>query len=206
MTISIDWGTRIITIEKADMALIQMVPFEIRELSLNDFRMSLKALESSTEGIPHLDTHRHNTQVSLGGLTLARTIEIINGFTITFENGNYAVNAVGANSNLADVLNLNNVSLRSFNSAGLQTVVQGSGVTPQNVLDIATEVWSSSRMGKEILQILENQLVINQETSELWLYNDTGTMVLKKWPLRDINNDDIEVPAKGPSNRIKRNL
>ena len=129
--ISINWITKIITIPKADMALIQTDPFEIRELDLDEFRLSLKSIEESEEGMPYLDTHRHNTEVVLGGITLARVIEIINGYTITLEDGQYAVNAIGGNSNLADVLNLNQVSLRSFNSAGLQVVSVGSGLTQE---------------------------------------------------------------------------
>lgn len=131
MAITIDWGTRVITIPKADMTLVQSSPFEIRELDLDAFRLVLKNLEDSEEGIPCPDTHRHNTTVVLGGVTLARVIEIINGYTVTFEDGNYAVNATGANSNIADVLNLNQVSLRTFNSAGLQVVIQGSGLSAE---------------------------------------------------------------------------
>ena len=129
--ISINWITKIITIPKADMALIQTDPFEIRELDLDEFRLSLKSIEESEEGMPYLDTHRHNTEVVLGGITLARVIEIINGYSVVFEDGKYAVNAIGGNSNLADVLNLNQVSLRSFNSAGLQVVSVGSGLTQE---------------------------------------------------------------------------
>jgi len=129
--ISVNWITKVITIPKADMAPVQTDPFEIRELDLDGFRLSLKNIEESEEGMPYLDTHRHNTEVVLGGITLARVIEIINGYTVTLEDGRYAVNAIGANSNIADVLNLNQVSLRSFNSAGLQVVSVGSGLTQE---------------------------------------------------------------------------
>ena len=117
--ISIDWGTKIISIPKAYLTLIQSSPTEIRELPLNQFRLDLKALESGADGLPHLVTHRHNTEVTLGGIVYARTIEIINGYTVTFEDGNYAVNLTGANSNVGDVVNLNQVSVRSQNAAGL---------------------------------------------------------------------------------------
>jgi hypothetical protein len=77
------------------------------------------------------DTHRHVAPVSLGGVTLARIIEIINGYTVTFEDGQYAVNLVGANSNVGDVVNVNQVSVRSANSVGLQVVETAvSGLTP----------------------------------------------------------------------------
>jgi hypothetical protein len=46
-------------------------------------------------------------------------VVIVNGYTITYEDGQYAVNLVGANSNVADNVNVNQVSVRSANSAGL---------------------------------------------------------------------------------------
>jgi len=119
MAVSIDWGTSIITVPKADLTLIQSVPTEIREMNINWFRLALKDLEDSAEGMPFLKTHVHNTEVILGGLTFARVVEILAPYTITFENGAYAVNLVGANSNIGDRVNVNNVSVRSQNSAGL---------------------------------------------------------------------------------------
>jgi len=117
--ISIDWATQIISIPKSDLTLIQSFPTEIRELNLNNFRLTLKDIEDNVDGIVNLRTHNHNTEVSLGGIVYARIIEIINGYTITFEDGQYAVNLVGANSNVGDVVNVNQVSVRSANSAGL---------------------------------------------------------------------------------------
>jgi len=129
MAISIDWGTKVISVPKADTTLVTMSPFEIRELNINTFRLALRDLEDDMEGIPFLHTHNHNTTVTVGGVTLARVVEIINGYTITFENGNYAVNLVGANSNIGDVVNLNSVSVRVANSAGLTE------------LNLAASVW-----------------------------------------------------------------
>ena len=84
------------------------------------FRLNLKDLEDDSDGMAFERTHKHNTSVSVGGVILARVIEIINGYTVTFEDGQYAVNLVGANRNVADVVNINQVSVRSANSAGLQ--------------------------------------------------------------------------------------
>jgi hypothetical protein len=119
MAISIDWSDRIIYVPKADLTLIQSLPVEVREMNLNWFRLQLKDLEDSVEGMPFLDTHKHNTEVDVGGLVLARVVEIINDYTITFEDGQYAVNLVGANSNVGDRVNVNQVSVRTSNSAGL---------------------------------------------------------------------------------------
>ncbi len=101
------------------MTLVQTTPTEIRELDINTFRLALKDIEDNAGGVPFVDTHRHNTIVTVGGLTLARVVEIINGYTVTFEDGQYSVNLVGANSNIGDRVNANQVSVRSYNSAGL---------------------------------------------------------------------------------------
>ena len=69
--------------------------------------------------------------MTLGGLTLSRVVEIIAPYTITFEDGQYAVNLVGANNNIADKTNVNQVSVRSSNSAGMVTVNSGSGLTAE---------------------------------------------------------------------------
>lgn len=120
MAITINWKDKIINVPRADMILVQSVPVEIRQLNINDFRMALKDLEDSAEGINFLDTHLHYPPIEVGGAILARVVAIINGYTVTFEDGQYAVNLVGSNSNIADVTNVNQVSVRSSNSAGLQ--------------------------------------------------------------------------------------
>lgn len=115
----VDWGTKVIFVPKNFLTLVQSDPIEIFQLSINDFRLKLRELEATLEGMPHLRTHEHNTEVNLGGIVYARVVEIVNGYTVTFEDGQYAVNLVGANSNIGDVINLNQVSVRSANSAGL---------------------------------------------------------------------------------------
>lgn len=117
--ISIDWPRGVIFIPKDELTLVQTTPTEIRNMDLNWFRLQLKDLEDSPEGMTWLKTHNHNTEVSLGGLTYARVIELLEPYTVTFEDGQYAVNLIGANSNVGDRVNVNNVSVRSANSAGL---------------------------------------------------------------------------------------
>jgi hypothetical protein len=119
MAISITWGTKVINIPKADTQLVQSSPTEIRSLDLDNFRQTLNDLQDSEDGIPFETTHNHVPPITVGGVTLARVVEIINGYTVTFEDGQYAVNLVGANSNVGDVTNVNQVSVRSANSAGL---------------------------------------------------------------------------------------
>jgi len=133
--ISIEWGTKIISIPKSDLDVVQLVPSEIYNMDLNWFRLQLKDQEDSEQGIHFPMTHNHNTEVSLSGLTFARVIEMINGYTITFEDGQYAVNLVGANSNVADVVNVNQVSIRTQNSAGM--------VSSTSPTAISNAVWNT---------------------------------------------------------------
>ena len=147
MAPSINWATKVITIPQADLSLVSG---NLYELDVDAFRLDLKNIEDDVEGMVFPATHRHNTQVVLAGVTYARTFEIINGYTVTFQDtGNpYTVRCVGANHNLADVVNyVSEVSLIVGNSAGLQTVVSGSGVTQQDKDDIVGGVWTNGYRG-----------------------------------------------------------
>lgn len=119
MAITIDWGNAIINVPRADMALVQTSPTEIRELDLNDFRTLLKALEGSQEGMGFQKILDHYTAIQVGGVDLAHVLVLLAPYTVTFEDGQYAVNLIGANSNVGDRVNVNQVSVRSANSAGL---------------------------------------------------------------------------------------
>jgi hypothetical protein len=123
----IDWGTRIIYVYRTD-SFMDDLGGGIYEMDTDAFRLALKDEEDSEDGAPFPDTHRHNTEVTLSGVTYARIFEIINGYTVTFEDDQYAVKLVGSNNNIADVMNVNQVSLRSSNSAGM--IVTGSGLAP----------------------------------------------------------------------------
>lgn len=137
MAITINWATRVISILKADMTQLSATRYE---LNVDALRLALKDLEDSEEGMAFPSTHAHNTTVTVGGVTLARVVEIINGYTITFEAGTYSVSLVGANNNIADVMNLNSVSLRSANSAGLIAVGLDPNVVADAILDRANAI------------------------------------------------------------------
>jgi hypothetical protein len=130
MAISIDWGTKIINIPQN---YLTDLGGGVYELDTNALRLDLIDLEDSEDGMAFPKTHNHNTEVELAGVTYARVIEVINGYTITFEDGQYAVNLVGSNNNIADVANVNQVSIRSANSAGLVVTTGGSGASAQEI-------------------------------------------------------------------------
>jgi len=189
MAISIDWGTSVITVPKADMTLVQTDPHEIRDLDINTFRLALKSLEDDPAGMGFPKTHTHNTEVTLGGLTFARVIEILSPYTVTFEDGQYQVNLVGANSNIADRRNLNQVSLVPNNSAGLIVYTSGSGVTAQDKLDIINGTLdalladhSTSGSVSEAINMVKkamfNKAVRAADNSTSTIYDDDGVTPL----------------------------
>ena len=126
MAITINWDTKVISVPQADLTSLGG---SLYELDLDDFRLALRALEANEDGIVFDITHDHNTSNTLGSLTLARVITIINGYTVTFEDLQYGVNLVGANSNVLTNVNRNQVSVASSNSAGLIEVATGSAAT-----------------------------------------------------------------------------
>lgn len=139
MPLSVNWSTRVISIPVDFLTPLGGVFYE---LDVNALRLALKDIEDG-EGMPYPDTHRHNTEVTLGGATYARTFEIINGYTVDFDESvvnHYTVRCVGANHNLADVKVPDSVSLIVGNSAGL-VVASGGGSDPSA---IANAVWAKS--------------------------------------------------------------
>lgn len=133
MPIAIDWPAKIIEVPQDYLTLISPGIFQ---LDLNTARLDLKALEDDPAGMPFPDTHIHVAPRTIAGVTLARVFEIINGYRFLFEDGQYAVNLVGANSNIADVSIVNQVSIRSQNSAGLVQVSSGSGLSTEQATQL----------------------------------------------------------------------
>lgn len=136
MAITINWATRVISVPQADLAFVST---GLYQLDVDVLRLALKDIEDSEIGMSFPDTHRHNTAVVLSGVTYSRIVEVINGYTVTFQDTGtpYSVRCVGANHNLGDVKNVNNVSLIVGNSAGLITVATGGG---PSATDIAAAV------------------------------------------------------------------
>lgn len=120
MAISIDYLTNIIFIPRADLVEIQNTPSFVYQLNLEWFYRQVADLQDDQAGSPFPTAVENTAPVNVGGVLLARVIQVINGYTVEFEDGQYAVNLTGANTNLQDVAVVNQVSIRPNNSAGLQ--------------------------------------------------------------------------------------
>lgn len=127
MSISIDWSTKVISVPLADLSIVSA---GVYELSVETFRLALKDIEDSEEGMGFPDTHRRNAPVTLSGTSYAQTFEILAPYTVTFENGSYRVRVVGGNHNIADRMNPNSVSIEIGNSAGMIEVATGGSTGP----------------------------------------------------------------------------
>lgn len=134
MAITIDWGTKTITVPQSYLTFVSGIRYD---LDLDLLRLDLKDLEDNEDGIMFPTTHNHNTEITLSGVTYARFIEIINGYVVDFTDdvtpGDFfIINCTGANHNLADVLATihRHYALIVNNAAGLitKTVISGSGL------------------------------------------------------------------------------
>ena len=203
MAITINYGTKIITVPQADLTPLGG---SLYELNANDFRNVLKNLEDDESGIAFLPTLRHATQSTLSGVTYARQVEIINGYTISFQNTGtpYTVKVAGANHNIGDVTNFDGgMSLIIGNAAGL--VVSGSGVTEQDKLDIADRTWDeiasehlvAGSLGKfmnDIRQIGSGRWKI--VSNQMILYDTDGVTALFTFDLKDASGNPTETNPK----------
>lgn len=151
MAISVNWITGEITVPKADTTLIQAVP-EIRALDTAQFWLDLKDLEASVEGIIWTDTQENFPSYTIQGIVYAQAFRIIAPYFVTFEDGQYAVTLDGTNNNILEVATQNQVRLSSSNSAGLQVITSGSGVTQQDKDDIENQIFARLIEGAETFE------------------------------------------------------
>jgi hypothetical protein len=157
MAITINWATKVISVPQAELTLLSG---NLYELDVDVFRLALKDIEDNVDGIVFLATHRHNTQVTLSGVTYARTFEIINGYTVTFEDTGtpYTISCTGANHNLADVTNFNgSYSLIVGNSAGLIVTSSGGGSTASDIWNYDISGISTTDTAGKVLKDAKNK-------------------------------------------------
>lgn len=125
MALSLDPATKVISVPQADLTFVSGTLYT---LDSNQFRKDVMGLLASENYIWMDDAFSHNTEVTVAGITYARTLEFINGYSITFEDTGaaYTVRIEGSNNNIFDVENgilnpTDKVTVISTNSAGLIT-------------------------------------------------------------------------------------
>ena len=165
MAVSITWPTGVIFVPRADMPVIQASP-EVREFDLEQFRIDLKTLEATSEGIVYPDTTVHFTQYTISGFLYARAFQVIAPYSVEFEDGQYAVAAFGANANVLDVKVQNQVSYNSQNSGGL-LITDTSGLTATEAAELEL-----------ILKLFRNRRETDPVTGQHRVFDDDSLTVL----------------------------
>jgi len=140
---TVDFPNRIIDVPQSDLTLVSGTLYTYGTNS--KFRSDLMAIMDNEEAIVFKQAYEHTAGTTIAGVAYAPFIKIINSYQVRFEDGQYTVVLEESNNDIWDVENgilfQNQVQVIPTNSAGLITVVQGSGVTEQDKTDIANKVW-----------------------------------------------------------------
>ena len=170
MAITIDWATLTFSVPQADLTPVVGSLYELN--TEGGFRQEVNMIMSSEEGIVFADPIRHNTPVTVAGTTFARTIEVINSYSLTFTpDSAWSVRLAGSNNNLFDVengiLNQNGVQVIAQNSAGL---IQGQVVA--DIFDNALiETGLTFRQAMRLLTAAAAGLVSGAATTNVQITN-----------------------------------
>ncbi len=128
MSYSVIWNTGVITIPVTDLQLVSGSRYQ---LLMSDFHKEIRRLEwAFDEGMAWPQILDHTiAKLDFAGADYAPFDEIINGYTVKFGPGPSRVDLIGSNNNISDVLIANGIAVVTFNSAGLQLVSVGSGLS-----------------------------------------------------------------------------
>jgi hypothetical protein len=178
MAITINWSTKVISVPQGDLTFISGTLYELD--TETQFRQPINAIMASEEGMPFVDPISHNTEVTVAGITYARFIEVINGYSVQFTpDAQWTVRLAGSNNNIFDVENgilvQNQVQVIPNNSAGLQVVETGiSGLTSsESALLTAIGVDMTT-----LRKLMMNRMETNPTTGIMTVYDDDDTTPL----------------------------
>lgn len=130
MSYSVDWIAKVITIPTSDLTLVSGTRYQ---LPMSLFLIEIRRLESEfAEGLwaPQILDH-DNPKLDFAGANYAGFDKVINGYTLQVTGLALRVDLVGSNNNIIDVLIATGVSIVPSNSAGLQLVSVGSGLSTE---------------------------------------------------------------------------
>lgn len=144
MAISVDWPTGVISVPQADTTLIGTDPISGRQIRSYDtdlFHEALRDAEETVDGRAWPITHLYNAEATLGGVTFAPQLILVNGYQVEFESVGtpWRVVFTSTNNNIADFSVVNDVSIQPGNSAGLvkgdisDQVVEGTRTVQQSL-------------------------------------------------------------------------
>lgn len=148
MAMTLDPATKVFTINQADLTLVTGTLYSA---DTNALRKEMMALLASEDYIWMPDSFNHNTEVTVAGVTYARTLSTLNGYSYTFSpDSQWSVRLEGSNNDFWDIeagnLNQNQVQVIPTNSAGL-VINQGQSIGQGDLDNIADAVWDEAISG-----------------------------------------------------------
>jgi hypothetical protein len=202
MAYQVDWAAKSIYIPLADLIFEGGSVYTLR--LYNDFRKEIRRLEwEFSEGLWAPQIMSYTDPLTFSGITLSAAIQIINGYTITFEDAAVDVLLREANSNLVDVTVRNQVRPIPFNTAGYVIAETGtSGLTPSE----STQLNNIDSRTSYHTKVLDNKRALEKDGNTWYLvvYDDDNSTVILKKALKDVTDADIGTPATGvPSVELK---
>lgn len=119
MAISLIQATNRIFVPIADLTVVSASPL-IYSIEMEFFHNELRTLETLEANCVYEITHEHVPPFDLDVIVLQRVLKIIGLWEVEFEylGTPYAVQIIGGNSNIDSKAVVNEVSVRSFNTAG----------------------------------------------------------------------------------------
>ena len=128
MAYTVTWNIKSVYIPLSDMVLVGGTIYDLDMLA---FHKEIRRLEwEFSEGLPWPQILDHvNPKLDFAGADYAGFDEVINGYAITFDPTVTRVNLKGSNNNIVDIMVVNGVSVVPSNSAGLQLISVGSGLS-----------------------------------------------------------------------------
>ena len=149
MSYGVNWITKVISIPTVDLTLVSGDRYS---LDMSDFLAEVRRLEwEFAAGLwaPSIVDHT-NTRFDVAGVNYAPFDDLLNDYTVQITGSATRVDLLGSNNDIVDVLIATGVSIVPSNSAGLQIVLGGSGVTEQDKLDISDRVWDEQTSEHQI--------------------------------------------------------
>lgn len=182
--LSVNWDVspRIITVASPSV-----------EITMQDLYDTLRDLEDDPGNMDEEYIVSGAGKEQLGGGVLV-------GLTITLNNAKLAFEARTGPSYIQ--CNVSGGNLVAIDDVGASMgPIEPTAFTQIVLANSSSSTLIDNEYITEILQLLENRLEVNEASSELWLYNDAGDTVIKKWPLLDKDGNAIVLQGTGPANR-----
>ena len=204
MAITIDWPSGVISVQQSDTDILTDLGGGLYKFDTDAFRLELKDLEDSEEGMPWTRTHLHNTTVAISGVTYVRAIELLAPYTIQFlPNSQWSVLMDGqSNNNFHDVqagrLTQNQVQVIPQNSAGNTVVETGvSGLTTAEADDLLLAA-TEAELARKLMDA-DRVLTDGDSGNMLWIDADDGVTVLRTKSVKDKTGGAIVIPPDAPA-------